>query len=250
MYDAINKGIRLARGTIIGLLNSDDIYEPNIFLDVVEGFQSDPAVEALVGGATVFRGSVKKRQTVRTNLWIEESELWYRLSLGSPVTNAWFFRRDLFNRVGYFDDSYRISSDREFLLRMAIAKVKYAPLRKIVYHYRQHSGSYTFDSRDSRLLERAETRMRTLDEGVRIAEKFLNASEAPREARHYLRRWHTQRTYSLAATALYHHRWALALNTAARGWHYNSMWPLSFLLLGFKRVVRWRVKDEKSEYQR
>jgi len=39
MYDAMNKGLKLARGEIVGFLNTDDLYEENIFHTITEKFQ-------------------------------------------------------------------------------------------------------------------------------------------------------------------------------------------------------------------
>ena len=53
IYDALNKGLKLAEGEIIGFLNTDDLYAPNALRDVVKYFD-DPEVEAVVGRAEVF----------------------------------------------------------------------------------------------------------------------------------------------------------------------------------------------------
>jgi glycosyltransferase involved in cell wall biosynthesis len=229
MYDAINKGLRMAKGNVIGLLNSDDLYEPNVFGEVVHCFEENPDLEAVVGGAEVFRGPFPERQIVRTNLWIEPQGQWLRLIEGAPVTNAWFFRRQVFERVGNFDVRYRYSADREFLIRAALAGLHYQPIRRILYHYRQHEGSATVHPEDGRSLQRAQTRTRVLQEALMLSEEFLNRHELPPGVRQHLVRFHDHRAYALAATALYHRKIGLAWQAIWAGLRFNLFWPWIFL---------------------
>ncbi len=53
MYDALNKGLKLAHGEIIGFLNTDDLYTPSVFMEVLPLF-TNPAVDAVAGRAVVF----------------------------------------------------------------------------------------------------------------------------------------------------------------------------------------------------
>ena len=66
------------------------------------------------------------------------------MTYGSPITNARFFRRRVYDRVGYLDLRYRIASDRDFLMRVALSEPRAALLDRVVYLYRMHSGSLTF----------------------------------------------------------------------------------------------------------
>ncbi len=244
MYDAINKGIHLAKGDVIGLLNSDDLYEPKVFAEVMRRFDEKPDLEAVVGGADVFRGPFRERRIVRTNTWIEPEEQWFRLIEGAPVTNAWFFRRQVFERVGSFDARYRYSADREFLLRAALASLNYQPFRRILYHYRQHEESFTVSTENSRSPKRAQTRMKVLQESLALSEGFLMRPDLPSVVRRHLRRFHDQRAYALTATAMYHAQLPLAIHAAGRGWRYNPFWLISFLTLAWKRLLLFQASRE------
>lgn len=237
MYSAINKGIRMARGEILGLLNSDDLYEPRAFEIIDRAFHDHPDILAVVGGTRVFRDVGAAREYVRQRLWIEEHEVWQRLTLGALNTNAWFFRRNLFERIGYFEERYRFSGDREFLLRMAAAMVGFLPVKEMLYLYREHTESITFNPASSRDLHRAETRLKVLREGMLIAESYLNKPNLPPMARYYLHRLHDDRTYRLTATALYHKKWLVARTSAAAGWRYNPLWPIVFMHRALRRLV-------------
>ena len=53
VYDALNKGIAVANGDVVGLLNSDDAYEPGTFSAVVQAFTAHPGADAICGGAVL-----------------------------------------------------------------------------------------------------------------------------------------------------------------------------------------------------
>lgn len=241
MYEAVNKGIRMASGEVVGLLNSDDAYEPLVFSEVNQMFLLDDELAAVIGGASIYRESLHSSKVMRVNQWIEwadEQEKWERLTGRGLVTNAWFFRRSLFDKVGFFDESYRVTADREFLIRITLSNLKVAPLRRQVYRYRNHESSLTMSPIDSRNFERAKVRIRTLREGAQIAEKFLLLDRVPEHVRPFLRRWHTKRTYALAATALFHGQWRIAYDAILRGLRFDPFWLIAFARLGLYRITR------------
>lgn len=239
MYDGINKGLRLAHGEILGLLNSDDLYAEGCFDSVAAAFDQHQDALAVVGGITTFSDGPDGKIQLNRIPPIEADDLWYRLIQGAPVTNAWFFRPGVFKKCGYFDDRYLYSSDRYFLIRLALdGGVRPVPIHLTLYHYRQHSGSATISDLDSRTLEYGNKRMEVLQEDIGALEEFLARAELPGEVRRRMRREHAERCYRLTATALYHHRLRLALASAWRGWRKNFLWPLIFSEMAFRRLQK------------
>ncbi len=237
MYDAINKGIRLSRGQIIGLLNTDDLYAPGCFKAVAAAFEENPRALAVVGGVATFIQDESGSRTIEVVAPIEPGELWYRLIQGHPVTNAWFFRPEVFERVGYFDDRYRYSSDRYFLIRLALdGGICPLPIHQTLYLYRQHSGSATISTEDSRDPENGRLRMKYLKEDVDALEEFLQRPDLPEQVRSRMHAEHGVRCYRLAATALYHRWWHPAFDNIRRGWSRNVLWPLIFTRMAFQRL--------------
>ena len=118
IYDAMNKGLRLATGNIIGILNSDDVYtDPNIITRVVHEFQ-DKQVD-LVFGDVVFVRPTNLAKVVR----------YYSSSDCGPDRFAWgwmpahpscFLRREVYETYGYFKPDYRIAADFEILARFMV----------------------------------------------------------------------------------------------------------------------------------
>jgi len=148
LYDAINQGLRLANGDLIGLLNSDDSYESNCFSLARKVFQNS-AADSICGGADLYEYSVggKKKDLARFVSDEDKSLNLANVFWGMPIINARFFRRSVFERVGFFDTSYPIAADREWLLRCALQGITVTPVNSIFYHYQQHGQSLTFHNR-------------------------------------------------------------------------------------------------------
>jgi glycosyltransferase involved in cell wall biosynthesis len=245
MYDAINRGLKLARGEVIGLLNADDLYAPGSLQVVADVFDAHPEALAVVGGASTFQQGPRGREIVRTETAIEPDELWLRLIRGAPVTNAWFYRPAAIAAVGNFDDRFRYSSDRYFLIRLALdGGVRPVPIRRVLYHYRQHAGSATISTSDSRSPEYGSLRMKVLQEDVEIYEEILRRPDLPGHIRHLALAEHGLRCYRLSATALYHRQVGLALRVARRAWRRNAFWPLIFIGYAFERLGKaWSGRE-------
>src|SRR3990172_9317584 len=82
MYDALNKGLHLACGEIVGLLNSDDYYEPHVFAAIIHMFEQDPELDAVIGGARVFHEENGREETLAIHPAPSASQLAERLTLG------------------------------------------------------------------------------------------------------------------------------------------------------------------------
>jgi glycosyltransferase involved in cell wall biosynthesis len=87
IYDALNKGIVLAQGDILGFLNSDDYYEPYVFSEIINIFKKNPNIDAVVGGIDIQEKDPNDNwKTLLTFPTISHQNLWYRLTIGSPNT--------------------------------------------------------------------------------------------------------------------------------------------------------------------
>ncbi|WP_295962396.1 glycosyltransferase family 2 protein [uncultured Alistipes sp.] len=115
IYDAMNKGIRMATGDIIGILNSDDFYnDENVLADIVNAFGCKKT--DCVYGNLVFVDSAKPDKIVRR--WIGSQHTPGAFLKGwHPAHPTFYARRTCFEQYGDFDLSFEISADFELMLR-------------------------------------------------------------------------------------------------------------------------------------
>lgn len=134
IYDAMNKGIRLAMGDVIGFLNADDVYSgPNVLGEIAGTFEDD-AVDACYGDLVYTDGSLN--QVVR--YWKSQP---YRDGLFEkgwmPAHPTFFVRRKVFDQCGNFDTAFRLQSDFDLAMRfLSIYKIKSVYLPKVLVKMR------------------------------------------------------------------------------------------------------------------
>lgn len=129
IYDAMNKGIGLAKGEVIGFLNSDDFYTNNSVLSTVAKiFTEDPSIEACFSDLLYVRRN-KTSKVVR--FWKSNPFKKGLFAKGwSPPHTTFFVRRSVYEKYGCFDLDYKISSDIELMMRFLEVyniKSKYIP---------------------------------------------------------------------------------------------------------------------------
>jgi glycosyltransferase involved in cell wall biosynthesis len=136
IYDAMNKGIKLATGNVIGILNSDDLFEnPSVITEVVNCFKSEPNA-SLVFGDVVF---VEPSNTQNiTRFYSAEKFRSWKLRFGwMPPHPATFFKRAAYEQVGLYSIDYKISADYELFVRMLMVhKLSYTRINKVLVRMR------------------------------------------------------------------------------------------------------------------
>ncbi len=124
IYYAMNKGINIAKGDIIGFLNSDDLYENNeVITKVVKEFQNDASLEACYADL-VYVGKFNTSKIIR---YVKSSQ--FKAGMFSkgwcPPHPTFFVRRSVYDTLGNFDLNYYIASDVDLMMRfLEIHKIK------------------------------------------------------------------------------------------------------------------------------
>jgi glycosyltransferase len=116
MYQAINKGIRLATGDIIGLLHSDDIfYSVDALSKIADAFSRNQA--DIVYGNGIFVSPDNPDKIVRN--WIGGEYNRENVKRGwLPLHPTVYVKREVYEQCGLYDESYKIAADSDMLVRI------------------------------------------------------------------------------------------------------------------------------------
>jgi len=116
IYDALNKGIKLASGDIIGFVHSDDfLASPEIISEIVQTFR-DRTVDGVYGDLEYVS---KTDITKRIRFWKSEQFFSKLLRKGwMPAHPTLFLRSKVYQKHGHFNLKYRIAADYDFILRV------------------------------------------------------------------------------------------------------------------------------------
>jgi glycosyltransferase involved in cell wall biosynthesis len=130
IYDAMNKGLKLVTGDVIGILNSDDLYPNNSILsEIMTHFNHDFNLDILYGDL-VYVNHKNINNIVRT--WISKPYYFNFFENGEvPPHPSLFLSARVYKEVGYFNLKYHLAADYEFMLRIFKSikfKVIYLPL--------------------------------------------------------------------------------------------------------------------------
>lgn len=138
--DALNKGFKMASGDIVGWLNSDDTYVPDIIGGVAKEFEKDHELDMLYGDCNKIgeKGEVTytyhsppfnlKRLIIGCNSYI-------------PQPSA-FFRRRIFDQIGYLDKNLHFVMDQDLFIKIGMdGKVK--KINRVISNFRKHDSAKT-----------------------------------------------------------------------------------------------------------
>ena len=129
IYYALNKGIKLSHGKIIGFLNSDDVLKSKSTISTIVSELVSSDLDAVYGDLQYFAG---ERPNVITRLWRagEFSNINFHQGWMPPHPTFYTYK-DVYLKYGDFDTSYKISSDYDMMLRLLYQKkisARYIPL--------------------------------------------------------------------------------------------------------------------------
>lgn len=131
IYEAMNKGIRLANGEVIGIINSDDYYEENAVEKMIIHMSEDP-YQILYGFTRTFRNEIMD------NIFISSPDFLRMRPMSHP---ACFVTKGVYEKYGMYDEQYKFVADYDFFLRMKDFGVKFVPVYSIIANFRTGGAS-------------------------------------------------------------------------------------------------------------
>lgn len=138
MYDAVNKGMLMAKGDIVAYLNSDDLYFPWTLEVVNRAFASSPGVGVIYGDAVVLDDASGQVVVEFQNRFRERA----LRRVGYLPQPAVFWRRELGLALGGFDASLQYAGDLDFFIRAAGA-TKLVKIDELLAVLRMHEDAKT-----------------------------------------------------------------------------------------------------------
>jgi len=144
-YHAMNKGIAMATGEAIAILNADDCYCDGILEKVAAALTAHPEWDALFGDIIFVDGDGKE-------IFRREEACWdpqiVRFGFGMANHQALFVRKRTYDKLGLLrHKDYKNACDIEFLMRLVANKCRVGHIREYVVRYRYHQFGQSADKR-------------------------------------------------------------------------------------------------------
>ncbi len=174
---ALNKGLRIARGEIIGWLNSDDRYRPGCFDAVVSAFQKYPDVDIIYGDYTLVDQAGSMLQ-LRREIEFNRFVLMYHRVLYIPTAST-FFRRRVIDDGHLLNETLHYAMDYEFFLRLSLQGYRYRHVPRCFADFRIHPEGKSSRASHFQLQEQ--------DAVIESYAPALNRCASPRTRRHLFR---------------------------------------------------------------
>lgn len=138
IYDAMNKGIKMSTGSLIGIINSDDFYNHDAVENIISNMIDDP-YQVIYGYCRLLNrdritGIVRQRHE--------------NLKYGMIPHPTCFVTRKVYQDFGMFLRTFHIVSDYEFMIRLYDSKkVVFIQIREIIANFRTGGTSYNMQKR-------------------------------------------------------------------------------------------------------
>jgi glycosyltransferase len=136
MYDAINKGLKLATGDIIGLMHSDDeFYDTNVLKRIAARFVDNNNIDGVYGDG-IYVSNDSEQRIIRDRIGGVFSI--NRIKKGwLPLHPTVYLKKSIIDKHGFYSLDFKIASDTEFLLRyLYLHKIKMSYINSYIVKMR------------------------------------------------------------------------------------------------------------------
>lgn len=129
IYDAMNKGIELAHGEYIGIINADDWYEKETVACVVQTARTIEKDIGVICGQCRFVDGMADYLPRRKSM----NHIWTEMPIAHPAA---FIKRSVYGRLGKYDTRYKIAADYELIFRLYVNHVTFYFCDQVLANYR------------------------------------------------------------------------------------------------------------------
>lgn len=116
IYDAMNKGIKMASGDVVGILNSDDYFTSDDILQTIADAFKCQNVDAIYGDIHFIRDG-NPQKCVRYYSSRMFRPFWLRFGF-MPAHPSFYCKREIFDKAGLYSLDYKIGADYEMMVRL------------------------------------------------------------------------------------------------------------------------------------
>ena len=116
IYDAMNKGIKMASGDVVGILNSDDYFTSDDILQTVDNAFKSHEIDAIYGDIHFIRDG-NPQKCVRYYSSRMFRPFWLRFGF-MPAHPSFYCKREVFEKAGLYSLDYKIGADYEMIVRL------------------------------------------------------------------------------------------------------------------------------------
>ena len=127
IYDAINKGILLSSGEVVGILNSDDVFTNNDIISIIaDTFRTNYEIDSVIGDIIFINKKGKIHRNYSSKNWSPLKFTWGMM----PPHPTFYCKRNLFHKFGFYRNDLKIAADYELMMRFLLLhniSFKYIP---------------------------------------------------------------------------------------------------------------------------
>lgn len=123
LYDAMNKGVSVATGDIVGILNADDFFANNEVISQIAELFTSKSVDAVCSSVAIYKDENFDKPWRLYNA--KNFRLWqFRIGI-QPPHPGFYVKKEWYDKLGLYDKQFKISGDFDLLLRMLfVNKIK------------------------------------------------------------------------------------------------------------------------------
>ena len=130
LFDAMNKGIKMSTGDIIGIINSDDTLAKNDVFEIIASKFKDKSLDGIYSNIYFLDENMKKINRVFKAKKGNYKLGWY------PPHPSLYLKSSVYKKYGNYNNNFRISADYDFMLRIMKNNVKLGYIDDVLVYMR------------------------------------------------------------------------------------------------------------------